>query len=151
MKEQIDLYWKQRSHSKWLEKGDRNTKFFHAACSEQRRRNRIGRISNGEGGWVENEVEKQVFIANFFMQLFKSNVNGDAHQLLNAVPSPVTPRMNEKLMAPFTADEVKVALDAIGDLKAPGPDGMTALFYKKFWDVDGGKVTDEVLGFLQGG
>jgi hypothetical protein len=54
IEEQIDIYWKQRSHTKWLEKGDRNTKFFHAACSERRRRNRIGRLQNGVGvGWKE--------------------------------------------------------------------------------------------------
>ena len=53
-------------------------------------------------------------------------------------------------MAPFMAGEVKLALDAIGDLKAPGPDGMTTIFYKKFWEVVGGKITEEVMIFLQG-
>lgn len=32
--EQIDLYWKQRAHVKWMQFGDRNTAFFHASCSE---------------------------------------------------------------------------------------------------------------------
>ena len=78
IEEQIDIYWKQRSHTKWLEKGDRKTKFFHAACSKRKRRNRIGRLQDGVGGWVEGEVEKQDFITNYFLQLFTSNVNGGA-------------------------------------------------------------------------
>jgi hypothetical protein len=75
IEEQIDIYWKQRSHTKWLEKGDRNTKFFHAACSERRRRNRIGRLQNGVGGCVE-EVEKQDFITNFFSTAFPCKCPG---------------------------------------------------------------------------
>jgi hypothetical protein len=42
-------------------------------------------------------------------------------------------------------------LESIGDLKAPGPDGMHAIFYKRFWDVVGEKVTEEVLAVLNGG
>jgi hypothetical protein len=34
LQEQIDVHWKQMAHIKWLEKGDRNTAFFHKACSE---------------------------------------------------------------------------------------------------------------------
>jgi hypothetical protein len=59
--------------------------------------------------------------------------------------------MNEALLKEFTREEVKKALDAIGDLKAPGPDGMPAIFYKQFWDMLGDKVTDEVLAVLNGG
>jgi hypothetical protein len=36
------------------------------------------------------------------------------------------------LMVEFTAEEIKGALDAIGDLKAPRPDGMPAVFFKKY-------------------
>jgi len=36
--------------------------------------------------------------------------------------------MNEMLLKPFSEEEVKAGLDAIGDLKAPGADGMTSLF-----------------------
>jgi hypothetical protein len=46
---------------------------------------------------------------------------------------------------------MKLALDSIGDLKAPGPDGMPAVFYKKFWHVVGPKVHEEVLSVLNGG
>lgn len=37
LEQQVDIYWKQRAHTNWLNKGDRNTSFFHASCSEGRR------------------------------------------------------------------------------------------------------------------
>jgi hypothetical protein len=40
--------------------------------------------------------------------------------------------MNECLQAEYIEEEVKRALDDMGDLKAPGEDGMPAIFYKKF-------------------
>jgi hypothetical protein len=39
--------------------------------------------------------------------------------------------MNEKLLAPFSPEDVKNAAFSIGDLKAPGPDVLHAIFYKK--------------------
>ena len=53
--------------------------------------------------------------------------------------------MNDMLMAPYTREEVKKALFNIGDLKAPGPDGLHAIFYKRFWHIIGEDLTDEVL------
>lgn len=49
LEEQIDAYWKQRAHINWLQFGDRNTSYFHHACSE-RRRNRIGNLKKNDGG-----------------------------------------------------------------------------------------------------
>jgi hypothetical protein len=40
--------------------------------------------------------------------------------------------MNNMLTAPFSAKDVKKAVFSIGDLKAPGMDGLHAIFYKKF-------------------
>jgi hypothetical protein len=59
--------------------------------------------------------------------------------------------MNRVLLKPFSEDEIKVGLDAIGDLKAPGADGMTSLFYKKHWEIVGADIVREVMQFLNGG
>lgn len=59
LEEQIDLYWKQRAYVDWLRFGDRNTTYFHNACSARRRRNRIGRLVRDDGSWVEGEEEKR--------------------------------------------------------------------------------------------
>jgi len=53
VEEQVDIFWRQRAHTNWLNKGDRNTAFFfHKWCSEMRRMNKIGRLRKEDGGWV---------------------------------------------------------------------------------------------------
>jgi hypothetical protein len=59
--------------------------------------------------------------------------------------------MNDRLLIPFTAEDVKKAAFSIGDFKAPGPDGLHAVFYKKFWSVCGDEITHEILNALNSG
>jgi hypothetical protein len=59
--------------------------------------------------------------------------------------------MNDKLLAPFTPEEVKKAAFSIGDFKALGPDGLHAVFYKKFCNICGEEITREVLQALNSG
>jgi hypothetical protein len=59
--------------------------------------------------------------------------------------------MNEKLLAPFSAYDVKKAAFSIGDLKAPGPGGIHAIFYKRFWGLCGEDITNEILQAMNTG
>ena len=68
-----------------------------------------------------------------------------SQEVLDKVVPCVTRGMNEALLATYTRDEVKKAMFNIGDLKAPGPDGLHAVFYKRFWHIIGEDLTDEVL------
>jgi len=154
LEEQIDTYWKQRAHVNWFRFGDRNTKYFHNACSVRKRRNRIGRMLREDGSWVEEEGEKKDFISNYFLQLFSTSVSADEGQLqrlISAVQPRVTPAMNAQLMSEFIEEEIKQDLFAIGDLKPPGLDGLPTVFYKTFWDVVGVRLTREAMEVLKGG
>jgi hypothetical protein len=107
-------------------------------------------LKKESGGWVENEVEKRNFITNHFSQLFRSSGNQNSERLLDCVENKVTNEMNAALLQDFSRDEVYAALKSIGNLKAPGPDGMPALFYKEYWDIVGDEVVTEVLKVLDG-
>ena len=146
-----ELYWRQRAQTHWLKNGDRNTKFYHAFASERRRRNRIKKLVRDDGGIVEDEQEIHNLITNFYKDLFCSCAGNRYDELLSQVEPKVTPLMNQILMKEFTDDEIKAALDSMGDLKAPGMDGMPALFFKQYWDTVGADVTREVKKLLQGG
>jgi hypothetical protein len=105
-----------------------------------------------EDGVVVDEEEAMKEVAtNYFTNLFSSSTGDRVEELLCHVDSRVTTQMNEALCKRFTSEEVVEALNGIGDLKAPGLDGMHSVFYKKFWEVVGEKVTEEVLAVLNGG
>jgi hypothetical protein len=59
--------------------------------------------------------------------------------------------MNEALCKEFTFKEVIESLESIGDLKGPGLDGVSSIFYKKFWDDVGEIFSKEVLDVLHQG
>jgi hypothetical protein len=113
--------------------------------------NRIKKLRRDDGVVVEEEEAMKEVATNYFSSLFTSSTGTRMNELLQYIEPRVSEQMNETLCKEFTSKEVVEALDSIGDLKAPGLDGMHSIFYKKFWDVVGEKVTEEVLGVLNGG
>lgn len=63
--------------------------------------------------------------------LFTSEVQQTDPLLLQKVQGKVTDQMNDMLIAPFTIDDVHKIVFSIGGLKAPGPDGLHAIFFQK--------------------
>ena len=51
--QQEEKIWGQRSQLKWLQWGNKNTSFFHAAIVQKRDRNRLQRLKNDQGEWVK--------------------------------------------------------------------------------------------------
>lgn len=59
--------------------------------------------------------------------------------------------MNETLTMHYTEDEIRKAIKQMHPDKAPGPDGMTPIFYQKFWSVVRRDVIAVILGILNDG
>jgi hypothetical protein len=85
-------------------------------------------------------------VKEYFGNLFTREVQEADDAVLNDVDQKVSANMNQLLLAPFSREEVKKALFNIGDLKAPGPDGLHAVFFKRFWGMLEDDLVDEVLG-----
>jgi hypothetical protein len=69
LEDQLDLFWRQRAHAHWLEKGDRNTSFFHAQASERKRKNTIKKLKGEDGVEVEGKEGLKALVTNYFSSL----------------------------------------------------------------------------------
>ncbi|KAK9911294.1 hypothetical protein M0R45_035213 [Rubus argutus] len=56
----------------------------------------------------------------------------------------------DSLSRPYTRVEIECALKGMGPTKSPGPDGMPALFYQRYWSIVGSDVVATCLDFLNG-
>jgi hypothetical protein len=130
--EQEEIKWQQRSRANWLQNGDKNTAFFHSFASARKKKNHIKQLKDPTGAFVEGTDLLNPIIENYFTNLFATDSPAMDPNFLEKVIPRVTVDMNTKLMAPFLVDDVKKAVFSIGDLKAPGPDGLHAIFYKSF-------------------
>lgn len=143
-----ELYWRQKSRTLWLKDGDRNTKFFHAVTKQRRARNRITKLKNPRGGWVESDPGIEKVASEYFENLFTSSEPNNIEESLRYVTAKVTPDMNDSLLRLPSDAEIRKAVDNINPDKAPGPDGMTSLFYQRFWEVTAKDIIVMVKDFF---
>jgi len=137
MLEQDEIHWFQRARANWIKQGNRNTSFFHNFATKRRKKNTIKGLVDHNGMMQEDREVMCNIVQDYFENLFTSEVGEPDLGVLLDVQRNVTPDMNAGLMAQFSYEEVKKALFQIGDLKAPGPDGMHSLL-------------QEILGALGG-
>ena len=131
--------WNQRSRALWLKSGDRNTKFFHAVASQRRKRNKIEGLME-EGVWLESLEDIERVILNYFSSIYSTDHPNSFEASLNAVDQRVTQEMNGELLRTFSEEEIRAALNQMHPTKAPGPDGMSPIFFQQYWDVVGQSV-----------
>ena len=68
--------------------------------------------------------------SDYFMNIFKEGTCDRMEECLDIVNHKITDDMLEVLTRSYSSEEVKAALFHMGLIKAPGPNGMNALFYK---------------------
>ena len=56
--------------------------------------------------------------------------------------------MNAHLTKEFHKEEIFQAIHSMHPTKAPGPNSMPAIFYKKYWDIIGDDVSEIILNIL---
>lgn len=57
--------------------------------------------------------------------------------------------MNQNLTRPVSSDEIKKAAFDVKGSSAPGEDGLTGVFYQRFWHIVGPGLTTEIQDFFR--
>lgn len=148
---QEELFWCQRSRIKWLKDGDRNSKFFHATTIQRRGRNRIDRLKDDNGLWVEGQQEVFQLISEHFQKVYTLDNPIIDEERLHCILPKVTDQTNVDLNRLVSDEEIKVAMESMGELKAPGPDGLNGLFFQKNWGTIGVDVSKAIRQFFEYG
>lgn len=125
--------------------------FFHNCVKASGARNGIEKLANADGVDVFSEAAKGEVAVDFFTNLLKSSNPPPLSSWFDGMVPRVTPHMNDQLTKPVSAFEVKEAVFSINPTKAPGPDGMSSLFYQKFWSLMEDQVVKEVQLFFDSG
>lgn len=148
---QEELMWYQRSWSKWLSDGDRNTRYYHLKTVNRRRRNNIVALRDGEGIWRDNESDVRSIVNEFYNDLFKEDHVFGPWDTSTYSFGMLTREELDSLDSMVDAQEVRHALFSlgawkapVGAWKAPGPDGFPPGFFQKDWDL----VKEPLISFV---
>ncbi|XP_061354883.1 uncharacterized protein LOC133299442 [Gastrolobium bilobum] len=124
-----EMAWFQRSRCNWMKFRDKNTKFFHSTTISRRRHNKILTLKNNQGDWIANKDKLISMVVSFYEELFSAGEEDDGDfPLKGAFPS-LFSREKEKLDAAPSHEEIKRIIFKMGKFKAPGPDGLQAIFF----------------------
>jgi hypothetical protein len=132
---QEESLWRNKSREVWLTCKDLNTRFFHTSTIIKRRRNAIDFLKLPSGIWSsERQTIGSCFITHF-KDLFSSSAPPLDDDLMSLFDPCISPEDNNSLCVIPSEQEIFSVLNSMGSTKAPGPDGFTALFYKKYWHI----------------
>lgn len=140
---EINRFWaleeiklRQRSRDRDIKEGDRNTAYFQAVANQRSRKKEVECLMGPTGLVYDNKGMLNIAV-DFYKKLFakedKSNVSLGEDFWDNS--EKVTSEENDLLQARFSEEEIKEALFNCYAEGAPSPDGLSFIFYQKFWDL----------------
>ncbi|GJR65874.1 putative RNA-directed DNA polymerase, eukaryota, reverse transcriptase zinc-binding domain protein [Tanacetum coccineum] len=145
-----ERFLKQKAKIEWLKAYDSNTTYFHKIVKSKCARNRIEMVSDASNIIYDGNQVPGAFVNHYNQFLRADGITYplDDHNLFTRV---LDNAMADFMVRDVSNDEVKSVIFSMGDDRAPGPDGFTAAFFKKAWDVVGGDITCAIQDFFSNG
>ena len=128
----------QKSRLKWIESGDRNTKYYHQFANHRRIHNHIWDLQAVDGTTItkQGDLEKEAYA-------YKAQ--GDLSiisqlELIQKYPRMFGEEAGNKLFDPISLKETHTTLKGFELSKIPGRDGWMVEFFLHFFDLMGPKL-----------
>nr|GEU87560.1 RNA-directed DNA polymerase, eukaryota [Tanacetum cinerariifolium] len=128
----------QKAKIKWSIEGDENSKYYHGVLNKKRCRLTIRGVLV-DIIWMESPyLVKHEFFKHFKNRFEKPNKSRIL--LERDFVKIISLEQNDDLEIEVSNEEIKRAVWDCGIDKAPGPDGFTFGFYRRYWDIIGNEV-----------
>jgi hypothetical protein len=123
---------KQRARDRDIVDGDRNTAYFHAVANQRRRKKQIS-VLDGPSGPITEVKDMLTVATDYYKDLFSWEARPDItlDQDFFTLDEKVTREENDSLDYRFTIEEIREAVFGSYADGAPGPDGLSFMFYQK--------------------
>ena len=121
----------------YYEQGEKNNSYFLNLIKTNQQKTTIRKLKN-ENVEVETQAEIMKMLKDFYMNLFSKKIDKydpswiEELKSQNLIPQ-LDARDKEMLEKEITIEELSKTLKTFGNNKAPGNDGLTYEFYKRFW------------------
>ena len=134
-------FFKQKSCVRWLQVGDRNTKFFHSVIQTQAAKNTIRSLVTAQGEVLTSQSDIKKEAVTYF-QIFLQSQDATTEEIsVAALQDLLTYRCStaeaKMFIGPITAKEILQALHSLPNDKVSGPDGFTKEFFVAAWPIIG--------------
>ncbi|KAI3461929.1 hypothetical protein Pfo_018592 [Paulownia fortunei] len=130
-------FWRQKAACRWIDQGERNSKFFHSLVKKKRARGTIHSITHN-GILLTDREDIATSAAEFFQSLFSDDIDALLDDSLDCL---------ERLPTNFCPDSLCSALEYGRNQTC---DGFSALFFQHCWDFIQEDVRDAVEDFFSG-
>ena len=123
-----------RSRAEWLDLGEKPSRFFLNLENRNRVNKMISEIKLDDNTIIKNQMSILDELRKFYEKLYSEHKQEEIASNIKLENKKLSEEAKEKLETPISKKELDDALKSLKNNKAPGPDGYSAEFYKKFWD-----------------
>ncbi|KAE8717060.1 hypothetical protein F3Y22_tig00110065pilonHSYRG00307 [Hibiscus syriacus] len=125
--------WHQNSRQRWVNDGDRNTRYFHTCASVRRNQNALNGLKV-DGTFTQDPDVIKATVKDHFFRIFNESSTLDVEDIGLTFPR-ISLVQSGLLEKDFSEEEVWETLKSCDSNKAPGPDGLNLGLFKRFWHV----------------
>ena len=125
-----------RSRARWLEEGEKPTRFFFRLEQKRAEKNSFSSLFDADGTERFSQAHIELILVNFYKSLFSKDALDMQIQedLIRDLDTCLTDYERDLCEGLFTKEELFTALSGLQAGKSPGSDGLPPEFYSAFWD-----------------
>lgn len=131
-----------RSRAKWIEDGEKPTRYFFGLEKSRQNNNTITKLKDDT--ILTEDIEILDEARTFYQDLYTAELTNPLDQtwLLQQLEKSLSEEDKESCEGSMTEKETTEAVKDMDNNKSPGPDGIPVEFYTHFWDLLKKPLTD---------